>query len=276
MSELSVDSDNYCYRHPSRQSYILCQRCGRTICPDCSTQAAVGVQCPECIKSAKANAPKGPPARVRAARALSVHSGRPVVTYAVIAIAVVVFILQWVLGPALTSSLVYYAPVTFSQPWRMVTSLFAHGSPIHLLFNMFSLFVIGRMLEPELGRLRFAALFLLSGLGGLIAVLLLQPEAPVLGASGGIFGLLGALVILVRRFGGNITQLVIVVGINLAIGFFVAGISWQAHVGGLVVGALLAAILVRTRNRRQQALQAGIFIAVGVVLLLIAAVWTVT
>jgi membrane associated rhomboid family serine protease len=189
---------------------------------------------------------------------------------------VVVFILQWVLGPPLTSSLVYYAPATFAQPWRMLTSLFAHGSPMHLLFNMFSLFVIGRMLEPELGRLRFGALFFISGLGGLIAVLLLQPQTLVLGASGAIFGLLGALFVLVRRFGGNTTQLIIVVSINLAIGFFVANISWQGHVGGLIVGALLAAILVRTRNQRQRVLQAAAFIAVGVVLLLIAAVWTLT
>ena len=272
MSELPDDRDNFCYRHPDRQSYILCQRCGRTVCPACSTQAAVGVHCPECVKEARANAPRRAPVRIRAARSLRYNSSQPLVTYGLIGVSALVFVAQFVFGNALTSLLVYFAPETFDQPWRIVTSLFAHASPIHLLFNMYSLFVLGRMLEPALGHARFAALYFISGLGGSIAVLILAPGNPVLGASGAIFGLLGALVVIVRRLGGNTAQLLIVIGLNLVIGFVVPNVAWQAHVGGALVGAALAAIYVRTRSDRRRLLQAGLFAAVAVALVLVAAV----
>ena len=264
------DRDNFCYRHPDRRSYILCQRCGRTICPACSTQAAVGVHCPECVKEARANAPRRAPVQIRAARSLRNNSDRPLVTYTLIGISVLVFIAQLVFGDRLTTWLVYFGPVTFSQPWRLVTALFAHVSPIHLLFNMYSLFILGRMLEPALGRARFAALYFISGLGGSIAVLVLAPDNVVLGASGAIFGLLGALFVIVRRLGGSTMQLLIVIILNLAIGFLIPNIAWQAHVGGVLVGAGLAAIYVRTRSDKRKLVQAGLFAAVAVALVLIA------
>ena len=254
MSDFAANSDNFCYRHPDRQSFILCQRCGRTVCPQCSTQAAVGVHCPECVKEAKANAPKRKPVNIRMARSLRTTDA-PVITYGIIAICVVVFAAQLVLGNALDYWLVYFAPYTFVEPWRLLTSLFAHGSPLHLLSNMFSMFIIGRMLEPALGRARFIALFLLSGLGGATAVALISPGITVLGASGAIFGMLGALFVLIRRFGGNATQIVILVVLNLAIGFIVPGLAWQAHIGGLLVGAAVTAVFVRTRAERQRRLQ---------------------
>jgi membrane associated rhomboid family serine protease len=272
LSEIRDDRDNFCYRHPDRQSYILCQRCGRTICPQCSTQAAVGVHCPECVKEAKANAPKRQPARVRFARSLTSRSDRPVVTYAIIAICVVVYLAQLLLGNALTNWLVYYAPLSFSQPWRFITSLVAHGSPLHLLSNMFSLYIIGRMLEPALGRMRYLALFLISGIGGAVAVALLVPGNPVLGASGAIFGMLGALLVLIRRFGGNATQILVVVGINLVIGFVLPGVSWQAHIGGFVAGAALTAVFVRTRSVKQRGLQVAASVGIALALLAIIAV----
>ena len=271
MSQAPVDSDNFCYRHPDRQSYILCQRCGRTVCPACSTQAAVGVHCPECVREAKANAPRRQPVQIRAARSLRSRSDQPLVTYTLIGVAVVVYIAQLALGDAFTTSLVYFGPATFAQPWRLLTSLFAHGSPVHLLFNMYSLFVLGRMLEPALGHIRFTAVYFLSGLGGSIAVLLIAPGTPVLGASGAIFGLLGALFVIVRRLGGNTAQLLIVVVLNLAIGFIVPGVAWQAHIGGVAIGAALAAIFVRTRGQKHRLLQAGLFVGVGVALLVVAA-----
>ena len=271
MSELPDDRDNFCYRHPDRQSYILCQRCGRTVCPACATQAAVGVHCPECVKEARANAPRRPPVQIRAARSLRNSSGRPLVTYSLIGVATLTFLAQLIFGDRLSIELVYYGPYTFEEPWRMVTSLFAHGSPIHLLFNMYSLFVLGSMLEPVLGRLRFLALFFISGLGGSIAVLLTTFDNTVLGASGAIFGMFGALFIIVRRLGGNTTQLLIVLVLNLAIGFVVPNIAWQAHVGGIAVGAGLAAIYVRTRSLKRQRLQAALFVGVAAVLLVIAA-----
>lgn len=270
MSDLPDDSDNYCYRHPDRQSYILCQRCGRTVCPQCATPAAVGVHCPECVKEARARAPRSRPIGTRAVRAIRPGSSVPVVTYTLIAVCVLVYIAQLLLGDRLTFELVFYGPFANLQPWRYLTSLFAHASPLHLLANMFSLYVIGRMLEPAFGRVRFTVLYFLGGFGGGIAVLFTANSA--LGASGAIFALLGALFIAVRRIGGNTNQLVVLIILNLAIGFIVPSIAWQAHIGGLVVGLAVGFIYGRTigpRNRRRQiALIAGL----AAVLLVVAGV----
>ncbi len=272
MTDLGDNRDNFCYRHPDRQSFILCQRCGRTICPQCSTQAAVGVHCPECVAEARAKAPRRQPMTIRAARSLRNNPDRPIVTYAIIALCVLVYVAQFILGNALTSWLVYYAPLSFAQPWRLLTSLIAHGSPLHLLTNMFSLFIIGRMLEPALGRLRYLALFLIGGIGGLAAVAVIVPGTPVLGASGAIFAMLGALLVLIRRFGGNASQILIVVGINLVIGFVLPGVAWQAHIGGFIAGAALTAIFVRTRSEKQRPLQVAATAGIGVILVAIIAI----
>jgi len=267
------NSANYCYRHPDRQSFILCQRCGRTICPQCQTQAAVGVHCPECVKEARATAPRTKPAILTSLRS----SDRPVVTYSIIAICVVLYIAQIIPGSPVTNALVYYPPFTAIEPWRMITSLFVHspGSFFHILFNMYSLFVFGPILERGLGRLRFIALYLLSGLGGSVGVLLLSPGTPVLGASGAIFGLLGAFFVINRRLGGNNIQLIIVIGLNLALGFIVPNVAWQAHLGGLVVGALVALVYLRTRRSDQKNTQIILTAAVftGLVLVSLARIY---
>lgn len=269
-------SANFCYRHPDRQSYILCQRCGRTICPDCQTQAAVGVHCPECVKEGRASAPRTRPAVLSAFRS---SSSAPVVTWSIIAVTVVVYLLQIIPGSPVTQALLYYAPLTYTEPWRMITALFVHsqGSIFHVLLNMYSLFIFGPILERLVGRGRFLALYLLSGLGGSVAVLLLEPLTPVVGASGAIFGLLGAFFVIQRRLGGNSIQLLVLIGINLVIGFVPGlNIAWQAHLGGLVVGAAVALVYLRTRRADQRVIQAamvaGIFaalVAITVVRLLI-------
>lgn len=271
MSDLPYDRENFCYRHPDRQSFILCQRCGKTVCSSCQTQASVGVHCPDCVKAARQNAPKRPSAAVRAQRAWKSSSGRPYLTYGIMAICVLIYGLQFIGGNAVTAQLVFYAPFVEFRPWTIVTSMFAHGSPLHLLFNMYSLFVLGNILEPPLGKARFAAIYLLSGFGGTVAVILLAPENPVLGASGAIFGLLAALFVIQRRLGGNTTQLLIVIGLNLVVGFLVPGISWQAHLGGLVAGAAIAFIILRTRDARRPQKQVAMIAGVGVVLAVVAA-----
>jgi membrane associated rhomboid family serine protease len=182
----------------------------------------------------------------------------PIVTYSIIAICAIVYVFQLILGDSFTSSLLYIPVYTGFRPWTIVTSMFAHASPLHLLFNMYSLFVLGRILEPAIGRVRFAALYFISGFGGCVAVLLLNPVSAVLGASGAIFGLLGALFIIQRHIGGNTAQLLIVIVLNLALGFFIGGISWQAHVGGVVTGAAVGLVYARTRNVRQRRLQVGL------------------
>ena len=265
------DANDYCYRHPNRQSYMLCQRCGRTICPECQTQASVGVHCPECIREARARAPKRKPAIVTAFRR---GSNRPVVTYTIMAICAVVFLLQLVLGDQLFQLFAYAPFFTETQPWRMITSASLHSTSFlpHILFNMYALFVLGPDLERMLGRGRFIALYLISAFGGSVAVLLLtDPYSGVVGASGAIFGLFGALFVIQRTLGGNTLQLVLVIGANLVLGFLIPNISWQGHLGGLLTGALVAFVFLQTRQPSQRFWQIGGVAAVTVGLIGISA-----
>ena len=211
------------------------------------------------MRESRQSAPRTRPAVVTSVRRLA-QPGTPIVTYAIIAVCVLVFVAEVFTGQLVGSSpivsaLLYYPPATAIEPWRMLTSLVVHGSILHILFNMYSLFVLGPELERLVGRWRFGALFLLSGLGGSVAVLLSSPGSAVIGASGAIFGLFGAYFVIARHLGGNSRQLIIVIVINLVIGFVVPGIAWQAHVGGLIIGALVGFILTRTRNRAQRGIQ---------------------
>lgn len=272
MSDPATDRSNFCYRHPDRQSFVLCQRCGRTICPECMTQAAVGVVCPECMREQRASAPRTKPAvltRVRSAAG----RGAPVVTYSLIGITLAVFVLQLIPGLAITDRLLYagvYSIPGNLEPWRMVTSVFVHSTSLifHVLLNMYTLWIFGQLLEGLLGRWRFLSLYLISGLGGSVGVLWLSdPRVGVVGASGAIFGLMGAFLVIQRRLGGQTTQLFVLLGINLVIGFVPGfNVAWQAHLGGLVTGALVGFIFVETRKRSQQALQ--VWLLVGVVAVL--------
>ena len=272
MTDAGAERPNFCDRHPDRQSYIVCQRCGRTICPECQTQAPVGVICPECMREQRASAPRTKPAawtRVRSAA----DRGAPVVTYSLIGITALVYLLQWIPGLGVTNAL-FFSPVFMTEvipePWRALTSVFLHSTALifHIVLNMYTLWIFGRLLEPMLGRIRFLALYLISGLAGSIGVVVFAaPNAQVLGASGAIFGLMGAFVVIQRRLGGNMTQLYILLAINLAIGVIPgANISWQAHLGGLIGGALVGLILLETRPRSRRGLQIGLLIGLTVAL----------
>ena len=265
-------SANFCYRHPDRQSYVLCQRCGRTICPQCQTQAAVGVQCPECVREGRASMP-----RTKSPLLARLRSGdQPIVTWILIALNVVIYVLQ-LISPAVTVALLFVARLPFaaSEPWRMITYAFVHspGSLLHIGLNMLSLFLFGPLLERSIGKGRFIALYLVSALGGAVAVLLLVPGGSVVGASGAIFGLLGAFFVIQRKLGGNTVQLLVVIGANLVIGFLPGtNISWQAHVGGLIAGAAVAFVYLRTRRRDQRVTQIVMVTLVVAVLIAISAV----
>lgn len=272
MSQAEPNPANYCYRHPDRQSFVLCQRCGRTICPECQTQAAVGVHCPECTREARASLPRRKPAVVSAAR-IAINNGAPVATWSIMALCVVVFAIQYLTGGpqagAATQALIYYPPLTPFEPWRMVTALFIHASFIHIGLNMFSLYIFGPILERMLGRGRFIALYLLSGFGGSVAVLLIAPQIAVLGASGALFGLFTAFFVIQRGLGGNGNSLLVLIAINLVIGFIPGfNIAWQAHVGGLVVGAVVALVFMKTRRIDRRTTQ--ILLLVGVAAALVA------
>ncbi|EMY33505.1 rhomboid family membrane protein [Arthrobacter crystallopoietes BAB-32] len=192
--------------------------------------------------------------------------GKPVVTMTLMALCAGAFLLQW-LVPGFTERF-WYAPlytlpnpIYDAEPWRMITSAFLHsqGFILHIAFNLYALWILGNHLEPLLGRLRFLALYLLSAFGGSVAVLLLSaPNVPVLGASGAVFGLFGALFIVQRQRGGDVKSLLVLIGINVVLGFVVSGISWQAHLGGLAVGALAAlALAYAPRGKNRTALQVG-------------------
>ncbi|GAB2848569.1 rhomboid family intramembrane serine protease [Microbacterium insulae] len=273
--DLSRNRDNYCYRHPDRQSFVLCQRCLRTICPECQTPAAVGVICPECLRDQqKAASPAQRKAERRwsRTRSMTVADSRPIVTYAIIGITLFVYLLTLIpgIGSTIQNQLLFIAPALYPdltgrfEPWRLLTVALVHGSFFHVGLNMLALWMIGRSLEPLLGRWRFLTLYLLSALGGSVAVTLLSFLTPVVGASGAIFGLFGALLVIGRHIGANIAGIAIILGVNLVIGFLPGfNVSWQAHIGGLIVGLLVAFIYTRTRTRRQRGLQIALLAAVG-------------
>lgn len=258
-----------CPRHPERVSYVRCQRCNRPVCPDCQRQAAVGVQCVDCVReTAKQSRSKQ---TVLGGR---VGSGKPVITMTLIGINVAIFLLGF-LTPAIQELLIFWPAVGSFEPYRAITSGFLHASTLHLLLNMYALWIIGPFLEQLLGRWRFISLYFLSLLAGTVAVVLFATPGDVswrigvVGASGAVFGLFGAVVFVLRRVGRNAQQILIVIGINVVFSFVVRGISWQAHLGGLIIGALLA--LVFTRLPRQHQLMGGIVTVLVVAFGLIAA-----
>ena len=254
MTTSPAGSDDYCYRHPTRESYVLCQRCAQTVCSDCQVPAAVGVHCPECTAAQQKERQAARPKNLR------LRGGyQPLVTYVLLGLIGVVYAAQWLTGGFVTQLMLYWPPITAIEPWRMVTTMFVHStsSVFHIVFNGYSLYILGTLVERLIGRGRFLTLFLLSGVGGSVAVLWLSPASAVIGASGAIFGLFGALFVIQRTFGGANVQLLIVLGLNLVLGFVVPGISWQAHIGGLVIGALVAWIYVSTRSDEKPTRQRG-------------------
>ncbi|MEV7619266.1 rhomboid family intramembrane serine protease [Microbacterium sp. NPDC089321] len=277
--DFTRNRENFCYRHPDRQSFVLCQRCTRTICADCQTQAPVGVICPECMK---ADRKAQTPAQRRANRVWRASSGssQPIATYAIIGITAVVGVLQVLLGPIVDRTLLFATPYLFPdmfaggftfQPWRLLTAMLVHSGIMHFALNMLALWMIGRSLEPLLGRWRFVALYLIGGLGGSVAMAVLDPGAATVGASGGVFALMGALLVIGRHIGANIRGILVILAINLAIGFIqTLNIAWQAHIGGAAVGALIELIFARTRKHSQRVVQILLLVALVVALLALA------
>ena len=241
-----------CPRHPDTVAYVSCSRCHRPVCPRCQVQAPVGVQCVDCARQARLEAERrGGGARGR--NSIFPRAGALPVTWTLIAVNLVVFVLQWLVPSQLVTRELAYVPVlTATEPWRMLTSGFLHAGIAHILLNMYSLYIFGQALEPRMGKWRFLAVFLLSVLGGSAAVLLLSPPYTlVLGASGGVFGLFGAFFAWTRFRGGDTRALLILIAVNLVFGFVVPGIAWQAHIGGLVVGALVAWLFELAARRRR-------------------------
>ena len=223
---------------------MLCQRCGNTICGDCQRPAAVGFHCPDCVKAAAPAAAKV----ISGARLRSAVRGRTPATVVLLSIIGVVYVGQVISQDVVTALLAYIPQITVEQPWRLLTAAFVHGGLMHILFNGYSLWVMGNLLERTLGSSRFLAVFIAAIVGGNLAVLAFGMSGSVIGASGGIFGLFAALFVVNRGFGGNNVSLVAIVGINLALGFIVPGVAWEAHIGGLIAGFLATVVIQRLRR----------------------------
>jgi len=253
MTQPSTDHDTppVCPRHPDRVAYVRCQRCDRPACPQCQVPSAVGVHCVDCARK-NASSRRG---------VSSLLGGRAItdalVTKGLVIACVTIYLVQMAL-PSLGAQFAFVPAVASSQPWRFMTTAFLHASLMHLAFNMWALWVLGSALEPILGRWRFAALCALSALGGSTMIYwLASPTAPAswltstVGASGAVFGLFAALFIIQRRFGRDTRAIVGLLVLNLAISFIGANISWQGHLGGLVTGAIVAALYAwAPRNKR--------------------------
>jgi membrane associated rhomboid family serine protease len=241
-----------CYRHPDRETGVSCSECGRPICPDCMTFSPVGIRCPDHS------------GQLQGARRVvqNVQRGstrRPgIVTTVLISINVGIYLLQLAGGASISADSGWifengalYGPLVADGDWyRLLSAAFLHYGPIHLGMNMLALWWIGRPLEEALGPVKYLLLYLVSGLAGSAGALIANPTAVTVGASGAIFGILGAAIVLERQqtlvLGGGAMGLLVV---NLAFTFVVPGISIGGHLGGLAGGALAALVLSRFGQR---------------------------
>lgn len=289
-----MNEPRYCYRHPDRETGLSCSECGRPICYECMTPAPVGLRCPE-----HSGKPQGIQKVTRAAeRAVTGVGGRRInaVTMALIGINVAVYLAElasggtisgtgnWIFNhgalfasgaylpggvgtvPAHVSvpSAIHLVGVAHGEWWRVVTAAFLHYGPFHLAINMYSLFFAGTLLEHVIGRWRFVLLYLGSGVAGSAGAIWLSPNNVTVGASGAIFGILGALFVLERRrhiaTGGQVGGLIV---LNLVFTFVLSSfISVGGHVGGLIGGVALMWLLLQYRRSAAYSIAATLAIVV--------------
>lgn len=240
-----------CYRHPGRETNVSCTRCDRPICPDCLRSAAVGFQCPECVRGQN-----------RARQPTLPYGGRIGQLAGLVAIVLGVLNIGMYIVTAVTSPTgihhnassrlfirLVLVPEWIAQTneyWRLIGTAFLHYGFLHLAVNMISLAVLGPPVERVFGHVRFTVLYVIAALGGSVAVYAFDPNAlqATAGASAAIFGLFGALVVLYRKLGLDMRALLPTILINAYITYRVPNISWIGHVGGFVAGALVAIVLV--------------------------------
>lgn len=241
-----------CPRHPGVRSVDYCKRCNRPMCVDCAIPTEVRSICVDCTSSKK---------RWMGSASRAAAAGTPVVTYSMMAICVLMYLVTSV-SPSLKASLSLVPATLMTHPWAILTGAFLHHDFMHILFNMLSLYWVGRAIEPVLGRWRFLTLYTVSALGGsafILAWCLIQPSeifVSTVGASGAVFGLFGAVFVLQRLGGSDTTSILTLLGINLVYGFMVSGISWQGHLGGVVAGAAATWVLARMARPRAGVTQA--------------------
>jgi len=243
----------YCYRHPMRETGVRCVRCDRPICSDCMRPAAVGFQCPDDVRAGRVatRTAVGAPTSTRRV---------PVVTTTLIALNVVIYFVtaaqshrgitgvrssrlfdDWVLVPYVAA---HGLDGSGQQLYRLLTSAFLHLSMPHLLLNMLALGFLGMALEPVLGWWRFLSVYLIAAMGASTCVYLFDsPFVAVAGASGGIYGLFAAALVLGWRAGFDLRALLVIVALNFALTFTLDGVSKLGHIGGFIAGGIAAAAI---------------------------------
>jgi membrane associated rhomboid family serine protease len=250
--EASTTQRQTCYRHPNRETGVSCSNCGRPICPECMTSTPVGMRCPECARE-RTKVTTG-------AGAFSPTAGRMPATYALIGINAIVFIAELLgggpTGAGDTGSLIRDGGVNGPSIaggdwWRVVTGGFLHAGFIHLLFNMYVLYIAGSILEPGIGTPRFLGTYFVGLLGGSLGAILIDPNATTVGASGAIFGLMAAVIVVARGRGIEqvASQFGLFVVLNLVLTFSIPGISIGGHLGGLIGGGAAAALVIVTERQ---------------------------
>lgn len=300
-----------CYRHPSRETYLRCSRCDRPICPDCMNDAVVGHHCPDCVAEARRHQPR---ARTAFGGTLAGQHGH--VTKALIGLNIAVAVLVIIIGGTQAAAgggwggllggttdvhlwggvqvgpdiYVQVVPegllasccggIVDGEYYRLLTSMFLHYGIFHLLLNMYALWIVGGVLEPLLGRARFLALYLISGIGGGVATYLFSQALVIdrqtgmitesgtvsAGASGAVFGLFAAFYILMRRLGRDTSVITMILVINLVLTFVIPNISIWGHLGGMATGALISLGLAYAPRQRRNAVQAAAIAAVVIAL----------
>ncbi|WP_433723182.1 rhomboid family intramembrane serine protease [Actinoplanes sp. CA-051413] len=297
MSESPVTAP-VCYRHPSKETYVRCTRCERPICPDCMNEASVGHQCPECVAQGRRTQR---PARTAFGGSVAGRAGTT--TKVLIGVNVVVMLVsilsgganaiagggwggllggstpltEWgaVLGSAVYGPAGDVVPhgIAHGEWYRLFTAMFLHYGVLHLLMNMYALWFLGRDIERVLGPARFVGLYLLAGLGGNVAAYLLSaPNSMTAGASTAVFGLMSGIFVLLKRLNLSVAPILPVIVINVVFTFVVSNISVAGHLGGLVVGAVTAAVLAYAPKEKRNLVQ-GVGCAAILVFLLALAVY---
>jgi membrane associated rhomboid family serine protease len=249
VAKQASDEITTCYRHSGRETGVSCSNCGRPICPDCMTTTAVGMRCPECARQKT---------KVHTAATLT---GTPQLTYALIAINVVAYVVAAsggggfgrTSGSVVDKGDLYAYAVAHGEWWRIITSGFLHAGLLHIAFNMYFLYFLGTLLEPAIGKLRFGIIYFVSLIGGSFGCLLLSPNSPTVGASGAVFGLMGAAILAMRARGIDPMQsgLGVTLLLNLGITVVLPGISIGGHLGGLFAGGIVGYVMFEVAERRR-------------------------
>ena len=239
---------SYCNYHSEKETNVKCSRCENYICVDCMRSASIGYQCPACA-SDSTPVIKG----VNRNRFIPNQKNTPVTKFLSISL-IVIFLLQELTGTLLVKSFALFAPlVTSGEWWRLISAGFLHGSIIHLLFSVYILWVIGSQLESIVGNIKFIIIYFVSLVGGSLASYWFSPFGSYsIGASGAIFGLMGAMLVVGRKRNLDISQITTLVAINVVIGFVLSGIDWRAHLGGLAAGAFITWVLINATSLKEK------------------------